>query len=120
MLQTGGAKTLAFAFHDEGYIQLEGSGTIDRDPTFQYLGGERKVRCGRLLRADMVGKYIHLHANWMRIAALEDEHTASVDFTFMYSGKEASPVVRMNEIVLTTGSGLTMDALRFSYLPRFA
>lgn len=118
-LQSNGASTLAFPYHDDGYIQLEGASPVDRDLVFHYAGGERKVRCDQVLRGDMIGKYIHLNARWVRIAALQDEHTASVDFTFLHSGTEISTVARMNEIILTTESGLTLDTLRFSYLPRY-
>lgn len=115
-----GATTLAYAHHDDGYIMLEGASPIDRDLVFRYTGGSRRAACDQQLRTDMIGKYVYLHAKWIRIASLVDDHTAGVDFTFQHSGTETTNVVRMNEIVLTTAAGLTLDKLRFSYAPRFA
>ena len=115
-----GARTLAYPYHDEGYIQLEGAHPIERDVSFSYTGNEREVRADRPFRFDHVGKYVYLHAQWVMITSIVDLHTARVDFTFSHSGTEESDVVTMNEIVLTGSTGLTLPRLEFSYVPLFS
>lgn len=120
VLVHSGVATPAYAYHDEGYIALEGASPIDRDLVFRYVGGSRRATCDQSLHADVVGRYVHLHAGWRHITSLVNDHTIGVDFTFQHSGTETSAVVCMNEMVLTTASGLTLDTLRFSYVPRYA
>lgn len=115
-----GAKTLAFPYHDEGYIQLEGAHPIERDIAFSYIGNEREIHSDKPFRLDHVGKYVYLHAGWIRINSVKSLNTATVDFTFSHSGMEISDIVTMNEIVLTGSPGLTLDHLLFDYRPLFS
>lgn len=113
-----GARTLAFPHHDDGYIQLAGAFPIDRDLVFQYEAGERKATCDKL-RPDMVGKHAYLHGRWVQIEGLLDTNMVSVNFTFQHGGTEISNVVRMNEIVVTSG-GINLPRFTFSYAPRYS
>lgn len=113
-----GAETLAFAYHDEGYIQLEGAFPIARNLTFRYAASERKCTCDDLLYPEMEGWYVNLSGQWIRISKVVDAHTASVEYTFPHDSIEVSQVVRMNEIVLTSG-GIQLPTLRFQYTARY-
>jgi len=115
-----GAKTLAFPYHDEGYIQLEGAHPIERDVSFSYVGNEREIRADRPFRLDHVGKYVYLHAQWVKITSVKDLYTARVDFTFSHSGVQTSSIVTMNEIVLTGAARMTLPRLEFGYVPLFS
>ena len=114
-----GAKTLAFPYHDEGYVQLEGARPIERDVVFSFDGNEREIRTDRIFRLDHVGKYVCLHARWVKITSIVDLHTARVDFTFTHSGTGTSSIVTMNEIVLTGAPGMTLPRFEFEYVPLF-
>lgn len=118
-LMRNGAATLAYMYHDLGYIELIGASPIDRDLTFTYSKNERKAICKQPLRVDMVGRYAYLQNRWVLITAITDDNTMSVDYTFGQNGMETACVAAMNEIVLTTASGLTLDMLKFTYQPRY-
>lgn len=113
------SRTPAYLYHDDGYIHLEGGFPIDRGLSFSYVGNTREVVCQDGLKEDMVGKYIYLHAQWVRIERLIDSTTAAVNFTFSHSGNEVSDVVLMNEIIVTGSEGIQLPVFEFSYCPAF-
>lgn len=114
-----GIKTLGYPYHDEGYIQLAAAHPIERGISFHYDGNEREIISDRPFRLDHVGKYVYLHAGWVKINSIKDLYTATVDFMFTHSGTETSNIVTMNEIVLTGSTGLALDRLAFDYSPLF-
>lgn len=126
---TSGNRTLAFLYHDYGFIDLESSFPIKRNVFVSYNG--ETVTTTNILFDDgayylkdwYVGKYIYLGNNWFKIRECTNEHTLKVQSrngTLPGTGKYMTPIVLMNELIVTPTQGTSISKLSFIYKPTFA
>ena len=121
--EKNGEKTLAFLYHDYGFIELEPAFPILRDLYVSYKANTVTVT-NRLYQEEeekewYIGKYIFLGDSWKKIVECSDIHTLIVENNTS-SGKEKTVVVLMNEIQIIGSQGTELTNISFVYKPTFA
>lgn len=113
--------SLAFLYHDYGFIELAPSFPVIRDLYVQYNGSMVSVTNMLFQEEDekewYKGKYIFLGDSWYKIAECIDKHTLSLE-TSAESGSCKTTIVLMNEISIETNG--TLSKISFIYKPTFA
>lgn len=123
VLDRDGNRTLAFLYHDYGFIELAPAFPIRRELYVTYSGS--RVTALNMLYDENVykewyeGKYIYLGNKWYKILRCIDEHTIELTAN-AGSGNCMTSVVKMNEIVITPTQGSRITKLNFVYKPTFA
>lgn len=113
--------SLAFLYHDYGFIELAPSFPIIRDLFVHYNG--TTVSAVNVLYQDeeekewYKGKYIFLGSSWYKITQCSDKHTLTLA-TSASEGSCKTCVVLMNEIEISTNG--TLSKISFIYKPTFA
>lgn len=117
-----GNKSLAFLYHDYGFIELEPAFPIVRNLFVTYSG--TNVSSSNFFYHDeeerlwYTGKYIYLDG-WYKISECTDKHSLVLE-TAAGSGSCKTDVVLMNEIILVPSQGTDIKKLSFIYKPTFA
>ena len=119
LLTNGISGELAFLYHDYGFIDLEPAFPILRDLNISYTANGAAVVCDSDAFLGQTGKYLHLDGQWRKIVAVDDGRHASVLPTPTSTGKEKTPLVTMNEIVVTPSSDMALTRLNFRFKPTF-
>ena len=129
VLDNGTSRSLAFLYHDYGFIDLEPAFPIRRKIFATYNG--QTVTTTNILYEDnedyckewYIGKYIFLGTDWFKIYEVTDKHTLKVNprnGVTPGEGKCTSSIVLMNEIIVTPTQGAVISRLNFIYKPTFA
>ena len=123
ILDNGSTKTLAFLYHDYGFIELAPSFPVKRKVILSYSG--TTVTTYNILYDNEVhkewykDKYIFLGGRWYKILRCQDPHTLLLT-TSAGAGRCITSIVKMNEIVITPTQGSSITKLNFIYKPTFA
>lgn len=104
----GGVITMAFEYHDLGYIKLAPCTPIKRNAIVDYSSGSRSISSaiGEFTN-DMKGQYIYLNNDWRYISQVVNPYSILVNANMLSDGLETTEIVTMNTIVLSAGSTLT-------------
>ena len=122
-----GNTTLAFLYHDYGFIELEPAFPILRD-IYATCDGNTVTTINKLYSDEdekewYIGKYIFLgdesQGKWCKINKCEDKHTLSLTQAGV-NGSFRTSIVLMNEIHITLTQGSFINRLAFIYKPTFA
>lgn len=116
-MTNGTTAAMAFLYHDDGFIQLEGSNPITRNIHVSYEGD--LVMSAGLFTADMLGKYIYINSEWKKIADYYNPNTIKIDYVFSSPGTQTQDVVKMNYITITPQTSMNIKKLEFVYSPTF-
>lgn len=112
----GGSRELAFAMHDEGYIELAPCTPFERSITISHTEGSNIVTSEGLFLPHMAGQFLYLDG-WKKIRQITDAHSAILSDKAESSGTTAVPIVTMNEIEIS-GENLALTMLEVDYTPR--
>ena len=93
----GGETEMAFAFHDEGYIDLAPCTPFVRSVSVSYTAGSNIITSAGSFEKRMKGQYVYLNG-WKKISQINDENTAIISQSMGSSGSVQTPIVTMNEI----------------------
>ena len=115
--------TVAFLYHDYGFIELEPSFPIIRRLYVSYNG--TTVTSPNMLYQDEAergwykGKFIFLGNTWHKIASCDDKHTLTLE-TSAGEGSVSTDIVLMNEIEITGSQNTNITNISFIYKPTYA
>ena len=112
----GDSRELAFAMHDEGYIELASCTPFERSITISHTENSNIVTSEGLFLPHMEGQFLYLDG-WKKIRQITDAHSAILSEKAANSGTTAVPIVTMNEIEIT-GENLSLTTLEVDYTPR--
>ena len=111
----------AFIYHDGGFIELEPSYPIDRTMQVSVASqGTTVTAIYGSFDSEMIGKYIYLDGAFRKIVNVTSETELTVNATIQPIASVNSPVVTMNEIVITPKSDMNLSLLKFDYKHTFA
>ena len=112
----GDSHELAFAMHDEGYIELAPCTPFERSIAISHTENSNIVTSEGLFLPHMTGQFLYLDG-WKKIRQITDAHSAILSDKAASSGTTAVPIVMMNEIEIS-GENLALTMLEVDYTPR--
>ena len=112
----GDSRELAFAMHDEGYIELAPCTPFERSIAISHTENSNIVTSEGLFLPHMAGQFLYL-GGWKKIRQITDAHSAILSDKAASSGTTAVPIVTMNEIEIS-GKNLALTMLEVEYIPR--
>ena len=112
----GDSCELAFAMHDEGYIELAPCTPFERSITISHTEDSNIVTSEGLFLPHMAGQFLYLDG-WKKIRQITDVHSAILSDKAASSGTTAVSIVTMNEIEIS-GDNLALTMLEVDYTPR--
>ena len=115
--------TMAFLYHDYGFIELEPSFPIVRELYVSY-SGTTVTTTATLYQDDdekewYKGKYIFLGNSWRKIAQCSGKHTLTLRSS-AGTGSTSTDIVLMNEIEITKSQNTNITNISFIYKPTYA
>lgn len=112
----GDSRELAFAMHDEGYIELAPCTPFERSIAISHTEDSNIVTSEGLFLPHMEGQFLYLDG-WKKIRQITDAHLAILSDEVASSGTTSTPIVTMNEIEIS-GENLALTMLEVDYTPR--
>ena len=111
------ADELAFEYHDEGYIQLAPCTPYERDVVVSYMPDSNVVSfMTKTTSSSMVGRYIRLAGEWVKIVSLLSENDVVVSKRMPYHNTEQTMITTMNELTIS-GDELSLTMFELDYVP---
>lgn len=111
--------SIAFMYHNHGFLSLESSFPAIRDIYIEYHGGT-SLNVKNILTEDVIGKYIFVSNKWRKIVAQPDKHTLTVRESVENTGYEKTMIIPLNELVITPVTTMDITSLKFIYKPTYA
>lgn len=113
--------SMAFMFHEKGFLSLESSYPAIRDIYADYSLGT-SIHIANIFTEDAIGKYIFIDNKWRKIVSQPDRHTITVSAadTIRKTWQERTTIISLNEIVITPVSTMDITSLKFIYKPTYA
>ena len=112
----GDSREMAFAMHDEGYIELAPCTPFERSIAISHTENSNIVTSEGLFLPHMAGQFLYLDG-WKKIRQITDAHSAILSDKAASSGTTFVPIVTMNEIEIS-GENLALTTLEVDYTPR--
>lgn len=112
----GDSRELAFAMHDEGYIELAPCTPFERSIAISHTENSNIVMSEGLFLPHMEGRFLYLDG-WKKIRQITDAHSAILSDKAAGNGTIFVPIVTMNEIEIS-GENLALTMLEVDYTPR--
>lgn len=112
----GDSRELAFAMHDEGYIELAPCTPFERSIAISHREDSNVITSEGLFLPHMAGQFLYLDG-WKKIRQITDAHSAILSEKAASSGTTVAPIVTMNEIEIS-GENRTLTMLEADYTPR--
>lgn len=116
-LTDGTTPVMSFLYHDNSFIQLEGSAPIDRNIAISYTADV--VSSSGLFTPDMEDKYILIGSTWRKITDYLNTNDIKITYTYPAPGTATSEVAAMNYITVTPLTTMAITKLEFHYYPTF-
>ena len=112
----GDSRELAFAMHDEGYIELAPCTPFERSIAISHTEDSNIITSDGPFLPYMAGQFLYLDG-WKKIRQITDAHSAILSDKVASSGTTSTPIVTMNEIEIS-GENRTLTMLEADYTPR--
>ncbi len=112
----GDSRELAFAMHDEGYIELAPCTPFERSIAISHTENSNIITSDGPFLPYMEGRFLYLD-RWKKIRQITDAHSAILSDKATSSGTTVVPIVTMNEIEIS-GENLALTMLEVDYTPR--
>ena len=112
----GDSRELAFAMHDDRYIELAPCTPFERSIAISHTENSNIVTSEAFFLPHMAGQFLYLDG-WKKIRQITDAHSAILSDKATNSGTTAVPIVTMNEIEIS-GENLALTMLEVDYIPR--
>nr|DAS05010.1 MAG TPA: tail protein [Caudoviricetes sp.] len=112
----GDSCELAFAMHDEGYIELDPCTPFERSIAISHTENSNIITSEERFLPYMAGQFLYLDG-WKKIRQITDAHSAILSDKATSSGTTTVPIVTMNEIEIG-GENLALTMLEVEYIPR--
>ena len=113
------SSTLAFLYHDYGFLELDPAYPAERKIYIRYEPGTI-VSAANLLYEDYVGKYLYADNKWCKIIEQPNNRTFIIDKPVEHSGSQRTTIMKMNEISISPITTMNLSKLSFSFKPTFA
>lgn len=117
---TPAGTSLAFLYHDNGFLELEPSYPILRGIHASYTVASTDVVVEEEISEDVIGKYVYIDGSWRKIAAQPSAHNLTITSTPSQTGTAETDIVLMNEITVTPETTMSLSKLNFVYYPTFS
>lgn len=114
-IELGDDSSLAFPFHDEGYIELAPCTPFVRAVRITHTAGSNVITSDGAFQPHMKGQYLYLDG-WVKLRVITDGNTAIISRNATATGAATTPVVTMNEIELS-GDAIVLSRFDVSYTP---
>ncbi len=108
--------TLAYAMHDEGYIELAPCTPFVRALKIAHMAGSNEIISEAGFKKYMEGQYLYLDG-WKKIRQVTGANRAILSEPANRSGETDTPIVTMNELELS-GENVMLTRLEVEYVPR--
>ena len=105
----GDSRELAFAMHDEGYIELAPCTPFERSIAISHTEDSNIITSDGPFLPYMAGQFLYLDG-WKKIRQITDAHSAILSDKAASSGTTSTPIVMMNEIEIS-GENLALTML---------
>lgn len=112
----GNSCELAFAMHDEGYIELDPCTPFERSIAISHTENSNIITSEEIFLPYMEEQFLYLDG-WKKIRQITDAHSAILSDKATSSGTTAVPIVTMNEIEIS-GENLALTMLEVDYTSR--
>lgn len=112
----GDEKTLAFPYHDAGYLMLAPCTPFVRSLTISCSEGSSTIASDGGFLPHMEGQYLYADG-WQKIRQVLTPDKAILAQKVMVGGERVTPVVTMNEIEIV-GENARLTRFEIEYLPR--
>ena len=112
----GDSRELAFAMHDEGYIELAPCTPFERSIAISHTENSNIVTSEGLFLPHMTGQFLYLDG-WKKIRQITNAHSAILSEKAASSGTTVAPIVTMNEIEIS-GENLALTMFEVDYTRR--
>ena len=107
----------AFELHDEGYIILESFGDVYRDVSVQATSGSNQLALiGIDASESMIGLFVYVGDEWLRITDVTDEHNIVVAKNMETDEVFTTTITGMNELSIE-GTDVALTTLSVTYVP---
>lgn len=113
-LAQGEERSLAFHYHDLGYLMLEPCTPFVRSLRVLCAAGDTRIESEGAFLPHMAGQYVHLDGMWRKIHRVEDAGVAHLSQASTGAGWQVTPVVTMNEVSLR-GDGVSLTKFAVQY-----
>lgn len=120
MVDSLGNSSLAFLYHDNGYIELDPSFPIYRDISFNLTSGSKSLNTNVNMSEDVVGKYIYIDGSWYKIISRPIPTRITTAYTASTQRTITTNIVKMNELLVTPDDVMSLTRLNFIYSPTFS
>ena len=119
LLLGNGYKQTAFVYHHDGVIELAPNYPAKRD-VIVTLSNSNTVRITNYEKENFVGQYIYLAGQWRKINSQPENTKLVLDSTPSGTGIQKAPIMPLNELYVSSVSGMDLSLLEFVYRPTFA
>lgn len=112
--------SLAFQYHNDGFIRLAPYLPDKRDIVVSYTSGSNYLSVlSEVADSTWVGRYVRINNEWVKIIYVNASGVVTLQKNMGASGIETTRLVTMNEISIT-GTNQSLSTLSFDYVPRIA
>lgn len=112
----GSDAAMAFAMHDEGYIELAPCTPFVRSAQIRHTAGSNEITSDGGFAEHMEGQFLYLDG-WKKIRRVTDANTAVLSANADSNGVTDTPIVTMNELELS-GDNVALSRFEIEYVPR--
>lgn len=107
---------LASSFHEGSFMELEGSGRVDRYLAIEFTNGSEQITIDKNIDLDIVGRFIAVNDSWYKVVDCNfDLGIVTMNKPFVgITEKYDISVIDLNEIMIS-GSGLNIETIEFDY-----
>ena len=117
-VEDGSDASLAFLYHDYGFIELAPDYPANRKI---YITGNsgNNITVSNKLEEDYIDKYIYVNG-WRKITDQPDIHTLTVDSISAITKPFRATIMSMNQLEVVPVTSISLDKLSFYFKPTFA
>ena len=119
VISGNGETKLAVMHHEYGFLSLAPSFPAVRNIYITY-NNSNIVTVLNVLNQDIVGKYIFIAGDWVKIVEQIDRHTIKIEQSVHTASSERTMVIPMNEIYITAVTTINLRSLKFIFKPTYA
>jgi len=114
-----GENKINFLYHDYGFLSLAPSFPAIRNVFINY-NNDYIIEILNMLHQDIVGKYIFIVDEWVKITEQIDLHHFKTNKVIEGTGNEKTMIIPMNEITIDPVSNVNLRSLRFIFKPTYS
>lgn len=120
-LTNGISASMAFLYHDYGFIELEPAYPIIRQMTITYTKNSNTAQLRNYTPWNVTGQYVYLNGGWRKIINQPTELSITLKENMTKTSEETTDIVTMNELTVIPNdpSNFLLSKLSFDYKATF-